>query len=94
MKALEYALMYLVPISVIIGLVAGNLFIFLTPLLVFGLIPPAGPDCCQGHREPARRPGAGPFRIWSIEAVRQQRKRRPVWNFRNPMNTVLLVRWP
>jgi hypothetical protein len=52
-EGVEYALMYLVPISVIIGLVAGNLFIFLTPLLVFGLIPPAGPDCCQGHREPA-----------------------------------------
>jgi alkane 1-monooxygenase len=39
MKALEYALIYLVPISVIIGLISGNLFIFLTPLLVFGLIP-------------------------------------------------------
>ncbi|WP_419658141.1 AlkB: alkane 1-monooxygenase [Desulfosarcina variabilis str. Montpellier] len=39
MKALEYALIYLVPVSVIIGLMSGNLFIFLTPLLVFGLVP-------------------------------------------------------
>ena len=39
MKALEFALIYLVPVSVIIGLVSGNLFIFLTPLLVFELVP-------------------------------------------------------
>jgi len=39
MKALEYALIYLVPVSVIIGLMSGNLFIFLTPMLVFGMIP-------------------------------------------------------
>jgi alkane 1-monooxygenase len=29
-------------------------------------------------------------RIWSVEAARQEQKRRPVWNFRNPMVTVLL----
>jgi alkane 1-monooxygenase len=214
MKALEYALIYLVPISVIIGLISGNLFIFLTPLLVFGLIPlldliiakdtanppddqaPAlsaspiyrlifwgcvplqvvmvvwggyvadhwslsveeligftlsmgicsavmgitvahelahrekgslahllskivlatvlyahwGMDHVIGHHQSLGTPDdpstaklgeslyqflprsvSGGFnRIWSVEAVRQQRKRRPVWNFRNPMITVLL----
>jgi alkane 1-monooxygenase len=29
-------------------------------------------------------------RIWSIEANRQEKKHRPVWNVRNPMVTVLL----
>lgn len=39
MRALEYALIYLVPVSVVVGLLSGNLFIFLTPVLVFGLFP-------------------------------------------------------
>ncbi len=39
MKALEYALIYLVPVSMVLGLMSGNLFVFLTPLLVFGVLP-------------------------------------------------------
>lgn len=214
MKVLEYGLIYLVPFSVVIGLMSGNLFIFLTPLLVFGLIPlidlfiakdienptadqePAlsrnpiyhlifwgcvplqmimvvwgghvaahwslsveeligftlsmgicsavmgvtvahelahtekgslgylcskivlatvlyahwGMDHVIGHHQELGTPEdpstarlgeslyhflprsiSGEFnRIWSIEAARQEQKRRPVWNFSNPMVTVLL----
>lgn len=52
MKALEYALIYLVPVSVIIGLMSGNLFIFLTPLLVFGLIPLLDMTIAQDTQNP------------------------------------------
>jgi alkane 1-monooxygenase len=39
MKAFEFGMIYLIPLSVIAGLILGNLFIFLTPVFVFGLIP-------------------------------------------------------
>lgn len=215
MKAFEYGLIYLIPSSVIIGLMVGNLFIFLTPAFVFGLIPlldailgkdtvnppddqaPAlsanliyrlltwgcvplqvgmvvwggmvvahwslsveeflgftlsmgicsavmginvahelahreegsleqllskimlstvlylhwGMDHVIGHHQclgtpedpPTARLGesvyqflprsvSGAFnRVWTVEAVRQEKKRRPVWNFKNPMVTGLLA---
>ena len=39
MLALEFSLVYLVPFSLLIGSLLGGYFTFLTPFLVFGVVP-------------------------------------------------------